>query len=240
MLTVSVLVLVVIIPAALFIRRPERAATVPTASGVTTTQPSSANVWDAVKTPEFIALASAYFFCCAAHSGPIFHTISYAQLCGVSPMAAVSIYSVEGLAGLGGRLLFGLSADKLGVKRVLITGLLVQALVIAAYVQASQLQHFYALAVVLGAAYGGVMPLYAVLARGYFSPSIMGGVLGAATMTSSLGMSFGPLAGGWAYDAFGTYSWLYLGSSAAGLAAVAIALGFPKPTQPLEARPAPT
>jgi len=239
MLTVSALVLVVIIPAAMFIRRPERVMSVSTGGGAAAAQVSGTNVWDALKTPQFIALASAYFFCCAAHSGPIFHTISYAQLCGVSAMAAVSIYSVEGLAGLGGRLAFGLMADRLGVKRVLIAGLLVQALVIAAYVQATQLGDFYALAVVLGAAYGGVMPLYAVLARGYFSPSIMGGVLGAATMASSLGMSFGPLAGGWAFDSFGNYTWLYLGSSAAGLAAVAIALGFPKPSQPLEARPQP-
>jgi MFS family permease len=237
MLTVSVLVLVVILPTAFFIRRPERPAHAAGAEAVV--HPGGATVWDALRTPQFIALASAYFFCCAAHSGPIFHTISYAMLCGVSAMAAVSIYSVEGLAGLGGRLLFGVLADRVGVKRVLIAGLLIQALVIAAYVQASQLAHFYALAVVLGAADGGVMPLYAVLARGYFSPSIMGGVLGAATMTSSLGMSFGPLAGGWAYDQFGTYTWLYLGSAAAGLAAAAIALGFPEPARPREAQPEP-
>jgi hypothetical protein len=28
--------------------------------------------------------------------------VSYATICGIAPMAAVSIYSVEGLAGLGG------------------------------------------------------------------------------------------------------------------------------------------
>src|SRR6266446_5408726 len=50
------------------------------------------------------------------HSGPIFHMVSYAMLCGVPAMAAVSIYSVEGLAGLGGRLLLGVLADRLGVK----------------------------------------------------------------------------------------------------------------------------
>jgi hypothetical protein len=55
----------------------------------------------------------------------------------------------------------------------------------------SGLREFYALAVVFGMAYGGVMPLYAVLARSYFSQNIMGTVLGAATMLSCLGMSFG-------------------------------------------------
>jgi len=229
MTTVGIVVLVVILPAAFLIRRPQSAAAAVSGGVVETQDTQGLSVWCALRSPQFIALALAYFFCCAAHSGPIFHTISYAITCGVPAMAAVSIYSVEGLAGLGGRILFGASADRFGVKRVLIIGLLVQAVVIAAYVQARQLQDFYALAVVLGAAYGGVMPLYAVLARSYFSPQIMGGVLGAATMASSIGMSFGPLAGGWAFDQFGDYSWLYLGSGAVGLGAVAIALGFPKP-----------
>jgi MFS family permease len=238
MLTVGALVFVAIIPAAFFIRRPHEAAHASAGRAAGAGEEKGATL-RALKTPQFIALASAYFFCCAAHSGPIFHTISYAMMCGVPAMAAVSIYSVEGLAGLGGRLLFGVAADRLGVKRVLIAGLLVQAAVIAVYVQARQLEQFYALAAILGAAYGGVMPLYAVLARGYFSPNIMGGVLGGAVMASSLGMSFGPVAGGWAFDRLGDYSWMYLGSAAVGLAAVAIALGFPKPTLRFDARPEP-
>lgn len=225
MSTVSLLVFVIVIPAAFLIRRPKEAMHAPPPAGAPAVE---TNPWRALRTPQFIAIASAYFFCCAAHSGPIFHTISYAMLCGVAPMAAVSIYSVEGVAGLAGRLLFGVSADRFGVQRVLVIGLIVQAVAIAAYVKVTQLPQFYALAIVLGAAYGGVMPLYAVLARQYFAPSIMGGVLGAATMASSIGMSFGPLAGGWAFDAFGTYAWLYLGSAAVGLGAVVIALNFPK------------
>jgi MFS family permease len=123
--------------------------------------------------------------------------VSYAIGCGVPAMAAVTIYSVEGLAGLGGRLLLGVLADRLGAKRVLVAGLLVQALAIPAYLLVRQLDEFYALALVFGAAYGGVMPLYAVLAREYFGPRIMGAVFGAATMASSIGMALGPLAGGW-------------------------------------------
>ena len=79
---------------------------------------------------------------------------------------------------------------------------------------------FYLLAIVFGMAYGGVMPLYAVLAREYFAQSIMGTVLGAATMLSSIGMALGPLGGGWIYDTFGNYSWLYIGSAGLALGAV--------------------
>ena len=57
----------------------------------------------------------------------------------------------------------------------------------------------------------------------------MGTVLGAATMTSSIGMAFGPVGGGWLYDTFGTYHWLYIASAAIGLAAAGMALAFPPP-----------
>jgi MFS family permease len=142
-------------------------------------------------------------------------------------MAAVSIYSVEGLAGLGGRVLYGVLGDRLGVKPVLVAGLAIQGLVIAAYLTAGQLEQFYLLAVIFGATYGGVMPLYAVLAREYFGLRIIGTVLGAATMLSSLGMSLGPLAGGMIYDATASYRWLFIGSALIGLGAAGIAIAFP-------------
>jgi hypothetical protein len=47
--------------------------------------------------------------CCATHSGPIIHTISHAPLCGLSAVAAVSVGSVEGFAGMFGRIGFGVT-----------------------------------------------------------------------------------------------------------------------------------
>jgi MFS family permease len=102
---------------------------------------------------------------------------------------------------------------------------------IAAYLAVNELDEFYSLAVIFGVAYGGGMPLYASLARDYFGQHIMGTVFGAATMLSSLGMSIGPVAGGWVFDHFGTYSWLYVGSAAVAVGAVLLALTFPKPVR---------
>lgn len=176
----------------------------------------------------FLVLAATFFACCAAHSGPIFHTVSYAIGCGLPTFAAVSIYSMEGVAGLGGRVLFGVAADRLGVKPVLVAGLLLQALAAGSYTLVNQLSGFYTVALVFGLAYGGVMPLYSVLAREYFGDRILGTVLGAASMVSSLGMALGPVLGGWLYDHDGSYAWMYIGSLAVGLGAAAIALAFPR------------
>ena len=227
MMVIAILAWVLMIPAALLVRRPPAAAADGAASGPEAAGANSLSVAEAFRSPQFIVLALTFFACCAAHSGPIFHMVSYAIGCGVPAMAAVSIYSVEGLAGLGGRLLLGVLADRLGAKRVLVAGLAVQALAIITYLFVNQLDQFYALALVFGAAYGGVMPLYAVLAREYFGPRIMGAVFGAAIMASSIGMALGPVAGGWVFDAFGSYAWLYIGSFGIALGAAALALAFP-------------
>lgn len=225
MMLIGVLSWILLVPAALLVRQPPGAV-----EGTTADQAADGPdvpLGRIFRSPQFLVLGGTFFACCAAHSGPIFHMVSYATICGVAPMAAVSIYSVEGLAGLGGRLLYGTLADRLGVKPVLVAGLLVQAAALATYLLVSQLGEFYALAVIFGSAYGGVMPLYAVLAREYFGPRVIGTVFGAATMLSSIGMAFGPLIGGWIFDTFANYSWLFIGSAMVGLGAAAIALAFP-------------
>jgi MFS family permease len=184
----------------------------------------------ALRSPQFIVLSLTFFFCCAAHSGPIFHTVSYALACGLPAMTAVTIYSVEGVAGLGGRILFGLLGDRFGARRVVVAGLMVQAVGAGSYYFSRDAGDFYAVAILFGMAYGGVMPLYAVLAREYFPMRIMGTVFGAAAMISSLGMALGPAVGGWIFDTFHGYGYLYIASFGMGLAAVAIALAFPVPS----------
>ena len=197
------------------------------------------SVGQAVRTPQFIILLLTNFFCCATHSGPIFHTVSYAITCGIPMIAAVTIYSVEGLAGMGGRIAFGLLGDRLGAKNVLVGGLLLQAFAVLSYVFVSQLAGFYSVAVMVGFIYAGVMPLYAVIARENFPLKMMGTVIGGTAMAGSLGMATGPLLGGLLYDSFNTYSWLYIGSWGMGIGAFLIALTFKPFARPQGAVAAP-
>ena len=185
----------------------------------------------ALRSPQFIILLATNFFCCATHSGPIIHTVSYAISCGIPMIAAVTIYSVEGLAGIGGRIAFGLLGDRFGAKRVLVFGLLAQAFGALGYVFVRELAAFYTVAALFGFIYAGTMPLYAVLARENFPLRMMGTVIGGTAMAGSLGMATGPLAGGLIYDTFASYAWLYIGSWIMGLGAFLIMMTFrPVPT----------
>ena len=88
---------------------------------------------------------------------------------------------------------------------------------------------FFAAAVVFGIAYGGVMPLYALVTREYFGEKVMGSAYGAVFLISTLGMGLGSFAGGVIYDRLGAYTWLFLASSAIGAAAVVLAFTFRRP-----------
>ena len=238
-LTIAIVAWVLLVPAALLVRRPPE--TTAASPGMAAEGGEGMTVGRALRSPQFIVLSLTFFCCCAAHSGPIFHTVSYALACGLPAMTAVAIYSVEGLAGLGGRVLFGLLGDRFGARRVVVAGLMLQAVGAGSYYFTRDAGEFYAVAILFGMAYGGVMPLYAVLAREYFPLRIMGTVFGGAAMISSLGMALGPAVGGWIFDTFHGYGYLYIASFGMGLAAVAIALAFPTPSSAQsapQARPA--
>lgn len=233
----AAVVAAIMIPVALLVRRPPALAGGAAASGDAGPQ-SEMSLAQAVRSPQFIILLATNFFCCATHSGPIIHTVSYAISCGIPLLAAVSIYSVEGLAGLGGRIAFGLLGDRFGAKRVLVLGLLVQAFGALAYVFVHELAAFYAVAALFGFIYAGVMPLYAVLARENFPLKMMGTVIGGTAMAGSLGMATGPIAGGLIYDTFASYAWLYIGAWGMGLGAFLMALSF-RPFPKARAAPVP-
>ncbi|MDR7335381.1 MFS transporter [Roseateles asaccharophilus] len=218
---IAAVVAAVMLPAALLIRRPpslSQAAAAPPEPDMT--------VGQALRSAPFLILVLTSFLTCATHSGPIFHTVSYAVTCGIPLMAAVSIYSLEGLAGMGGRLVFGLLGDRFGAARILVLALLAQAVVALGYLYARELGSFYTVAALFGFTYAGVMPLFAVIARENFPLHMMGTVIGGTTMASSVGMALGPVLGGLIYDASSSYAWLFIGAFALGMGAFLSALMF--------------
>ena len=238
MLVLGDLAWLLIIPAALLVRYPPAPAVVPAAPAGAAGRELTAG--QALRTPQFAAIALTYFACCAAHSGPIFHMVTHAMDHGVAAMAAATVLGAAGLASLSGKIVCGLVADRVGAKRTLLAGLTLQAVAVSLYLFTRDLTSFYAVALVFGFAYGGVMPLYAILVREYFGERIMGTAFGAVAFVSTLGMALGPWAGGWLYDTFGSYLWLFVGSFGIGLGAVAIACTFRPPRQLTAAMPSPS
>ena len=80
------------------------------------------------------------------------------------------------------------------------------------------------------------MPLYATLVREYFGAAHHGhGVRRGRRPSRASAWRSGPLAGGWVFDTFDGYGWLYIGSFGIGLGAMAIALTFKPVPRPAAA-----
>jgi len=229
MLVLGDLAWLIIIPAALLIREQPASARGVGPDGTRAPAERDFSAAEVVRAPQFWVIALTHFACCAAHSGPIFHMVTHAIDQGMTAMTAATVLSVSGLASIVGRIGTGMLADRFGAKRTLVAGLALQAVMVYLYLFAQDAGTFYGLALVFGAAYGGVMPLYALLTREYFGEKVMGTAYGGVFLVSTLGMGLGSFAGGWLYDELGSYAWLFISSAAIGGMAGLLALTFRAP-----------
>jgi MFS family permease len=177
------------------------------------------------------AIGITHFACCAAHSGPIFHMVSHAMDKGVASMPAAALLGMSGLSSIVGRVGAGLVADRYGTKQTLISMLTLQAAMVALYLVAHDLGTLTALGLVFGVAYGGVMPLYALVTREYFGERVLGTAYGIVFFISCIGMGLGSWAGGVIHDALGTYQWLFLASMGIGIMAVIMGITLRPPSR---------
>ena len=231
LLVIGDLAWLIVVPAALFIREHPGDVGAAALGGAGAGAGRDYTTRQVLRTPQFWTIAVTHFACCAAHSGPIFHMVTHATDQGIGPMAAATAFGVSGLSSIAGRLGGGVLADRFSAKATLLAGLALQAAMIVLYLFVREVGAFYALAVVFGVAYGGVMPLYALVTREYFGERVMGAAYGGVFLVSTLGMGLGSFAGGVLYDRLDSYAWLYAGSFGIGAAAVLLALGFRAPRE---------
>jgi MFS family permease len=179
--------------------------------------------------PAFWGVALVHFGCCAAHSGPIFHMVAHAMDLGVTKMAAASMLGLSGGTSIAGRLSSGVLADRFGARPALVGMLAIQALVLSFYLYAGAAVSLFVVAVFFGVAYGGAMPLYALVAREFFGERVVGTTFGGIFFISCIGMGLGAYGGGFLYDHLGTYWSLHLASTVVAAGAVAVAMALRPP-----------
>jgi MFS family permease len=189
---------------------------------------------EALRHPAFWLLSLVHFGCCAAHSGPIFHMVAHAMDLGVDKMPAALMLGLSGATSVAGRIGSGLLADRIGGKPALVGMLTLQAATLSTYLVARQEVSLLLVALAFGFTYGGVMPLYALVAREFFGERVIGTAFGGIFFLSAIGMGLGAYAGGVLFDLLGSYWSLYLSSTLIGTAAIAVALAL-RPPRPLPA-----
>ena len=125
------------IPAALLVRNPRpRGRRGPAATPRPGREFTAAQ---ALRTPQFAAIALTHFACCAAHSGPIFHMVTHAIDHGVSAMAATTVLGAAGLPRWAGGYVRARGRSRRRQAHVLLVGLAIQALAVSLYLVTRQL-----------------------------------------------------------------------------------------------------
>jgi len=188
---------------------------------------------EALRHPALWVLALVHFGCCLAHAGPLFHMVTHAIDLGVEKMTAAAMLGLSGATSMAGRIGAGLLVDRFGAKPTLVGMLALQAAILSAYLVAASPGPLFGTALLFGVAYGGAMPVYALVAREFFGERVIGTTFGGIFFISCIGMGLGSYGGGAIFDHLGSYWTMHLASTLVGSAAIAAGLGLRAP------RPAP-
>jgi MFS family permease len=196
---IAVFCLVSMIPLALMLRRPSPVdhvdLTSNTAHGTLGLKPNTLQA----------LLAVAGIACCVAMSMPQVHIVAYCADLGYGPARGAEMLSLMLGLGLIARVASGSIADTIGGLGALMIGSALQAFALILYLGFNGLTSLYVVSALFGLFQGGIIPMYAVIVREYFSPKDAGTRVGIALMFALFGMALGGWMSGAIFDLTGSY-----------------------------------
>jgi MFS family permease len=166
------------------------------------------------RSPVFHLLFWSFTICGFTTSGVIeTHLLPYAAACGFPPLASATAYGVLSAVNLGGMMLAGYLADR--VNRPLLLGAIYilrgLSFILLMFV-ANDLSLLFIFAVAFGLFDYSTLPVTASLVASHLGLRIMGLAMGFLSAGHSLGAAAGAFLGGYLFDLFARYSWVWVAS----------------------------
>jgi MFS family permease len=204
MLAFAGVVLVVVLPATLFLRPapippppPRRApAAVAHRRRIAGLRP---NVVQAL-------LCLAGFCCCVPMSVPQAHLVAFCSDIGISPARSAAMLSVMLASAFIARQAWGALADRIGGLRTILAGSAFQAVAIVCFLLTQDEAGLFAVAAAFGMGFSGIIPAYSVAIRDLFPSAEASWRMPLTLFTAMSGMAFGSWFAGLLYDHFGYYA----------------------------------
>jgi len=220
MLYLGIAYLVILLPLLLLLKSPPAPVT---ANAPTT--PGEANEWGLSPRVSLTWLSVAGVFCCICMAAPIIHLIPLGVDLGLDPATAVGLLMTLMLSGVAGRLFFGWLADRKGALYAYFLSSLAQTSTVFWFSQTGSLALLYALAVLFGFGFSGVMTCLIICAREAAPLRIAGLAVAVVTATAWVGMGIGGYQAGYFHDLTQNYTLSFANAAVAGLLNLAILLG---------------
>lgn len=180
-------------------------------------------VGDLLKNRTFHGLFWSFLFCGFTSTGIVeTHLIPFAEVCGFTPVASSLAYSVFALFNLFGMLGSGYLSDRIDRRTLLVTIYIIRsvAFIIPFFVGTNYVL-LLGFSIFVGMAFYATFPPTIGLSAANFGKQNIGLVVGLLTVGHSIGAAAGAFSGGYIYDLFMKYDWVWILSLAlAGSSAV--------------------
>lgn len=159
----------------------------------------------------FLLMFGAFSLCGFTTAGVIdVHFLPYAAACGFPPLESTTAYGILGVANMVGVILFGWLADRTSPRLLLASMFFVRA---GSFIILMHITGDWSLLLVFAVLFGllnfATLPVLAALVRQHLGVPIMGLSLGLLFGGHSLGAAAGALMGGWLFDLFARYDWVW-------------------------------
>jgi len=208
---VGMVVIVIVVMAAQFLRRdPYQLGKLPYGDDGTTTSvsgagPSGLSFREALRTRQVWLISLVYFCTYFIYNILLVHTVIYATGKGISSMGAVGIMAFLGGAGIAGRTMMGIIADRIGDKQVMVLGAGLMMVTLFWLLIAKDLWMLFLFGVVFGFGHGGMATMESPIVAHIFGMRSHGVLLGLVFFSDTMGGSMGPFLAGYLFDVTSSY-----------------------------------
>ncbi len=157
-----------------------------------------------------VLLCIAGVACCVAMAMPQVHIVAYCADLGYGPARGAEMLATMMGFGIVSRIACGLIADRIGGLQTLLLSSVLQGVALFLYLWFDGLASLYVISALFGLFQGGLVPMYAIIVRHYFSPAETGFRLGIVLMATLVGMALGGWMSGAIFDFTGSYAAAFL------------------------------
>ncbi len=161
---------------------------------------------EAMRNRQYWVLIATFFLFLFSQQAIMVHIVPHATDLGNSAVSAAIILSVIGGAGIAGRIGMGGAGDRIGNKRSLVIGLILQAVSLISLLGMKELWMFYVFAAIYGFGYGSMIALQTPILAELFGLKSLGAILGMLIFVGTIGGAIGPLVVGMIFDSTSSYT----------------------------------
>jgi MFS family permease len=208
---VGIVVIVIVVIAAQFLRRdPYQLGKLPYGYDGTSTSASGAGTpglffREALRTHQVWLISLVYFCTYFIYNIFLVHTVIYATGEGFSSVQAVAILAFLGGAGIAGRMLMGIFADRIGNKQAMVLGAGLMMITLFWLLTAKDLWMLFLFGAVFGFGHGGMATMESPIVAHIFGMRSHGVILGLVFFSDTVGGAIGPFLAGYIFDVTRSY-----------------------------------